>query len=344
MTTGLLKPQISGIPDMPLDFWEYVKSFEPPLKMGKFDKQTGKFYPKTWRVLFTGAPGSGKSVSMAWLTAAQYLIRGIPVFTIPESYYIRIPIIWKGKVYNFETQPLEIEKLITFDPALQGTCIVADEANINLADSMRASANRNLYIADYVQQARHHGVSMFYTTILSKWMDPRLQTLTDVKIYCCDGENDQEGIEEGEWCFWTVTDESGALTKVPYELNPVYYSWIINLKEYWSITDSFNLADSLAARKNISIADNRIIIGENGEAQALRDFGVTLETYLQGYVREHADDPRIEIKTRELWQVLGIEGNLAATSHAGKIIGSMGLIKRDRVSGSYYDLTPMRGQ
>jgi hypothetical protein len=219
---------------------------------------------------------------------------------------------------------------------------VADEANINLADSMRASANRNLYIADYVQQARHHGVSMFYSTILSNWMDPRLQKLTDIKIYCVDGENEDEGIEEGEWCFWTVTDESGALTKIPFELDPIFYSWMINLKEYWAITDSFNIADSLAARKNITIADNRITIGEEAGAEALRDLGSSLEGVLAQYVREHIMDPRIEIRTHELWQTLGIEGNIAAVSQIGKIMGSNGLLRRNSANGAYYDLTPMR--
>jgi hypothetical protein len=334
---------LAGIPDMPRDYWEYMKLISPPLKMGKFDKHTGRFYPKTWRVLFNGAPGSGKSVSMAWMAAAQYLLRGIPVFTIPESYYIRVPILWKGKVYMFSTQPLEIEKLIVFDPMLQGTCVVADEANINLADSMRAAANKNLFIADYVQQARHHGVSMLYTTILSNWMDPRLQALTDIKIYCVDGENQDEGIEEGEWCFWNLTDESGALTKIPYSIEPHVYNWMINLKQYWAITDSFNIADSLSARKNISLADNRMIIGENDRADYVRMLGENLDSVVKQYVAANMQMPRVEIRAGELWKTLGIDGDQDAVTQAGKILtGTYGVIKRRKDDGYYYDLTPLR--
>lgn len=334
--------EYNGIPKMPADFWNYMKSIEPPLKMGKYNSATKSFYAKTWRVLFTGAPGSGKSVSMAWLTAAQYLLRGIPVYAIPETYYIKVPIIWKGRIYVFESQPLDIERLINFDPALQGTCIVADEANIQLADSMRASANRNLFIADYVQQARHYGVSMLYTTILSNWLDPRLQKLTDVKIWCVDGENTDEGIEEGEYCFWYLTDESGALTKMPYTMNPISYNWIINLKQYWRITDSYNLTDNMKTRQNVAVNKEKITVGDNPNKPRIDAIEGMVDSALTGYINrtERDENGRILMPIKEFMAGIGAENNNFITYHAHEMLRQSGITRVTKKGEAYYDLTP----
>jgi len=57
--------------------------------------------------------------------------------------------------------------------------------------------NRNLFMADAVQVARHYGISLVYSVILSSWIDPRLKQLTDLLIYCTDHAMSAEAEEHG---------------------------------------------------------------------------------------------------------------------------------------------------
>jgi len=67
--------------------------------------------PKSWRIGFKRSARRRQILFNGLMTAQQALLRGIPVFTIPESYYIRVPIRWEDKTYIFETQPISYERL-----------------------------------------------------------------------------------------------------------------------------------------------------------------------------------------------------------------------------------------
>jgi hypothetical protein len=231
--------KFGGIPQMPADYWEYWQNEQPLFKMGKITR------PKTWIVGFNGARGGGKSGSAAYVAAEERLLRGIPVYTIPDSYFINVPIEWKGQTYDFHSEPLVIEDLFAFKEYLRGCAVLADEANIQLADSHKSMSNRNLAVSDYAQQARHLETSFFYTVIAAGWIDPRLRQLTDVLIYCSDcaasASGESAGLEEGEYVNWSLSDNSGMLTGIPFEIEPYTYPWTLRLKDFWSIYDSHNL-------------------------------------------------------------------------------------------------------
>ena len=345
MTLEVAGRKYTGIPDIPADYWKYMSSIEPLLRMGTAKR------PKTWVVGFNGPRGGGKSGSAAFTCAAQCLLRGIPVYAIPETYYIEVPILWNGKVYHFHSEPLDIELLIKFDPCLRGCCVLADEANMQLADSHRAMANKNLAISDYAQQCRHHDVSMYYTVIMAGWIDPRLRQLTDVLIYCTDASNSQsgeeDGLEEGEWVNWVVTDNSGLLTGVPYDVNPESYNWSLRLKDYWPIYESKNITDSQKARRNIQYTGNKIQVeigGDSPEAEGLRAFGEQIEDVLMHFARTLPEDNngRVLLRSKDLWVNLGVEGDQKAVSQVGIILSNYGIKKLPRGDGAYYDLTNLR--
>ncbi len=331
----------------PKSYWQYMGQMIPPFRMGKPQR------PLCWRIGFNGPPGGGKSVSCAWMTGAQFLLRGIPVFTIPDTYYIRILIEWENKQYYFVSQPLDLDRLIMFDPALQGTCVVADEANLQLADSHRSMSNKNLGVSDYVQQARHHGVSMLYTCILPNWIDPRLRQLTDVLIYCTDNAfsaaGEEAGLDIGEWTTWTLTDQSGQLSGVPFEVEPNYYTWNIHLKDYWGITDSFNVADSIAARQNIKFHDKARVIGmpeieESPQAENIRNMALTLQDVINRYANSEKAIPdsrdRILVPVVDFWRMVGGQIDIADRLTAQRILtNTMGIKYVERASGNCFDIT-----
>lgn len=337
------KTGFSGIPNMPADYWYYWKRTMPLLKMGTLER------PKTWIVGYNGPRGGGKSGSMAYTCAEEKLLRGIPVYTIPESYRIDINILWGGKKYHFNTEPLDIDRLMKFDPLLDGCAVAASEANIQLADSHRSMSNKNLGVSDYAQQCRHQGVSMYYDVISASWIDPRLRQLTDVLIYCTDPSNSQSGeeagLEEGEYSHWNVTDNSGQLTGIPFEVEPIPYPWSLRLKDFWSIYDTHNKADTLKARSNIKYTNNviEINISENPNADNRRQFAENIELVLNAYAKNAIPNERGEvlIKTTDLWQTLGIGKNQAAINEAGTVLSGFGIGKKVRQDGHFYDLSPM---
>jgi len=347
MTLETQSRQYTGIPNMPTDYWKYMSSIEPLLRMGTPQR------PKTWIVGFNGPRGGGKSGSAAFTCASQNLLRGIPVFAIPETYYIEIPIKWNNKVYHFHSEPLDIELLIKFDPALRGCCVLADEANMQLADAHRAMANRNLAISDYAQQCRHHDVSMYYTVIMAGWIDPRLRQLTDVLIYCTDASNSQSGeeygLEEGEWCNWTVTDNSGLLTGIPFDVEPCSYNWALRLKDFWPIYESKNITDSQKARRNIQYTGNKIEINI-GQEQGIDNYTLLAEQ-VEDVVMTSANSitPNKEglvlLAAKELWKPFNAENDHGLQSQIGVIMSqSLGIKRKPRGDGVFYDLTGLAKQ
>jgi len=79
-----------------------------------------------------------------------------------------------------------MKDFISMAEFFEGCFVDIDEANIFAGDSHRSMGNRNLFMADAVQVARHYGISLVYSVILSSWIDPRLKQLTDLLIYCTD--------------------------------------------------------------------------------------------------------------------------------------------------------------
>jgi len=334
--------KFGGIPEMPADYWEYWQNEPPLFKMGKLTR------PKTWIVGFNGARGGGKSGSAAYVTAEERLLRGIPVYTIPESYYIHVPIIWKGKVYDFHSEPLVIDDLFAFKEYLRGCAVMADEANIQLADSHKSMSNRNLAVSDYAQQARHLETSFFYTVIAAGWIDPRLRQLTDVLVYCSDcaagAAGEAAGLEEGEYVNWSLSDNSGMLTGIPYEIEPYTYPWTLRLKDFWEIYNSHNLSDTQNARRNVQYNTPKIQIeiGEQEGAEQFRAFTEQIERTVNAFARARQDEDEILVRSADLWKTLGVSEDNGLQRQAGIFIkNSLSLEVKKKADGNYYDLTPL---
>jgi hypothetical protein len=311
-----------GIPEMPQEYWDYWKHEPPALKMGTRER------PKSWRIGFNGPPGGGKSCSMAYMTAQQALLRGIPVFTIPESYYIRVPIRWEDKTYIFETQPISYEDFISMAEFFEGCFVDIDEANIFAGDSHRSMGNRNLFMADAVQVARHYGISLVYSVILSSWIDPRLKQLTDLLIYCTDhamsAEAEEHGVEEGEWCNWTITDQSGQLSGKPYDIEPQDWNYSIHLKDFWGITDSFYKTDRMDARKKVSMVDDHMTIGGSAKAEEFRMGAERIVSSIKDWQStdgaQFDDDGQMWMPSNELYKRASGDPLIM-----GKVLGNMGV-------------------
>ena len=330
---------LDGKPAMPPeDYWEFWRNEMPAFKMGTPDR------PKSWRLGFNGPPGGGKSCSMAYTCAEQALLRGIPVRTIPESYFIRVPIKWKGKVYVFQTQSLTFEQFIALAEELEGTWVAIDEANIFAGDSHRSMGNRNLFMADAVQVARHYGISLAYAVILSSWIDPRLKQLTDCLIYCTDhamsAEAEEFNVEEGEWCNWTITDQSGQLCGKPFDIEPQSWNYSIHLKDFWGITDSFYKSDRLEARKKVQLTDDKITIGSSAKAEELRMAAERVVSSIKDWQSTDSalydDDGKLWMPSQDLYKRSREDPTILQ-----KILNNMGVIPGTGKYKGMLDVTPI---
>ena len=330
---------LDGHPAMPPeDYWEFWRNEMPAFKMGTPQR------PKSWRIGFNGPPGGGKSCSMAYTCAEQALLRGIPVRTIPESYFISVPIKWKGKVYVFKTQSLTFEDFIALAQELEGTWVAIDEANIFAGDSHRSMGNRNLFMADAVQVARHYGISLAYAVILSSWIDPRLKQLTDCLIYCTDhamsAEAEEFSVEEGEWCNWTITDQSGQLSGKPFDIEPAYWNYSIHLKDFWGITDSFYKTDRLDARKKVQLTDDKITIGSSAKAEELR---MAAERVVGSIKDWQSTDHALYDEEGKLWMPSQdmYKRSREDPTIMQKILNNMGVVPGTGKNKGMFDVTPI---
>jgi len=99
---------------------------------------------------------------MAYMTAQQALLRGIPVFTIPESYYIRVPIRWEDKTYILKHSLSVMKTLFQWQNSLKAALSILTRRHL-CRRFAPFHGNRNLFMADAVQvgPALRHFTGLF---------------------------------------------------------------------------------------------------------------------------------------------------------------------------------------
>lgn len=152
-----------------------------------------------------GQWGSGKSLSGSVITFLDFMVYGLPVWANMDIHVkMRITDVYalafkeyaarrgyecdfdKGGVLEYQSLPLDKEKLLMFAPEYHDGLIFLDEINLEFSESRRAISNTNLFFDRVNQQLRKRKLSMAYTVLDEMWIDPRVRDFTGLFFKCRD--------------------------------------------------------------------------------------------------------------------------------------------------------------
>ncbi len=203
-----------------------------------------------------GDRGDGKSLGAGVIALFDHMVEGetcwanmrigasfsVDASTLAQPKYAKYNL--KPGEARFSSKPLDMAKLLAFDPEYSGGVAVVDEINVAVADARRAMANQNLGFDDVGQQLRKSKMALIYTCIHEMFVDVRIRDITDVFIQSIDTALTPEGLERhqhsGMEFKWTIYPMSRKLTGVRYSeshqtLGPVY----IRGRRLWGLVDTW---------------------------------------------------------------------------------------------------------
>ncbi len=243
-------------------------------------------------VTVTGGRGSGKTLYLAFQGLAN-MIEGKTVwsnFPIHAIYQDR-----SGKRYRYDTLPLDMESLYSFDSGLAKGVLLIDEVNL-WADSFASMAVSSRLLASVFQLVRKRQLSIFMSCQAFKFLNSRLRWQTDCLVSCFDMSHLYPNLERGAVISLTFKDLSGIFTGVPYSDDSDDYRHLrgdirneghltFYGKPFWGIYDSWQEFDVLGAMTKYKVERATRVIDSQGvirDALGSADIDGMVKFYLDG--------------------------------------------------------------
>lgn len=145
----------------------------------------------------------------------------------------------------YESQELDFKKLLSTNPPYRGGWIYADEMNITMADSLRATMNDALATSDFMQLLRKLESGLVASCISEMFLPPRVREGIDVYIrtHDCAFINSSElyGQRQGMDYEWAIFPVTGKLAGYDHRFTESKEPWQkvrLHGKSLWGIVDT----------------------------------------------------------------------------------------------------------
>ena len=282
------------------------------------------------KVGIIGMPGSGKSGALGVIALLDDLLDERPVWAnlgihapIHISDQLALDVgrecMMRGELHpsiglprgggvEYAALPLNIKRLLRFDPEYRNGAVVVDEINVKLAEARRSNSNVNRWFNELDQQLRKLHLALYYSTIHEMWVDNRLRDMTDIFIKCEDpaftvkGHRDKKrpGVDSN----WYLYDMHGYKSGTPYpQSHKIYGPMPLNLKKWWGIWDTEQYQSTGAAGYSFSMDDeeeeDQAKPEPVAETSPIDEWG-WMEQPLTDIMSECQDSRRVKISSREL--------------------------------------------
>ena len=311
------------------EFWRYYKAPWLPI----FFDYTDPFNDLV--TIVWGPRGGGKTITGVSLSIIDGQMRGMPCIS-------NVPFAWiakdnAGKLYKIESLPFSQEAFARGDPELKYKRLLIDEGNY-LADRLRSTSNKNLFMTDILQQARKFRMCVVFCTINWMWLDPRVTgSLCDLLIECNDlyyrHYGRKHGMKKGWRLAWDITDQSGKTSGRQFHK---LASTTFNSRYMWNTFDTENFVDPREARRKL-FAEQKTIIDEFGNEITQESWLNQIRTNVQILAKTKG-----EWDSNDLWDALGIYDRSLRIKAGQYMRGSLGIEKRkDHEGFSRYDLSEL---
>ena len=191
---------------------------------------------------FVGPRGAGKTATMSLFAAKAMLIWGKRVISNYAIKFRGVDIHGKSKVY--QSEPLDIFELLTFDGKFNGCIFLLDEA-ASLISHMASTTWRNRLLSLFFQQIRKGRNSLMYSVQNSAWVDKSLRWQVDCIFWCRDASRRYSDghLKRGQVFLMDVQDISGQWTGYSYDEREIMYPFKVKGQKLWDVYDSYETQD-----------------------------------------------------------------------------------------------------
>jgi len=288
-------------------------------------------------VVYTGARGSGKTLSMAF-DISLALRNNVPVWSnIPVSFYWSPDDDTPAKFY--QSLPLNMELLYTLDRGVSDGIVAIDEINL-WADSWSTQNVAARLLTAVFQQIRKRSLSFYLTTQNFNWINTRIRWQTDLHIACSDISYKYHEMERGAFIHQKLFDMSGIFSGDPFRDD----NWNNNnvkerlgfLKPYWKAYNTLNEFDyeSVTTKYKVEhetkvIRDGQVFASESNQEVAGKI------NFMAGVLRGEGIKT---ISIPEMENYLKSFGVSTDLTHAGWYLKGMGFEYKRSRKGNFYQV------
>lgn len=203
-----------------------------------------------------GETGSSKSIGAATIAFVDYMLMRQNCYSnldivhdivLPEALIELYELISGSDIErvpaHYESVPLDIKKMLKFNPEYMDGVVVIDEINIALADAWRTMSNQALASADYLQQLRKMHCAMIHTCLDEMFIPNRIRDGTDLFIRCRDlayysqYQHQNHGVTF-EWLEYPMTGKFFNYDNMYSELGTYYERVLFHGRKSWGLVDS----------------------------------------------------------------------------------------------------------
>ncbi|MFC1904969.1 zonular occludens toxin domain-containing protein [Chloroflexota bacterium] len=293
--------------------------------------RTGIFKNREVVIGFIGARGSGKSCGAAMVAVIDFLLRGIPVWS---NMNVTCRVAYKGAEKIYTTEPLD--KRAIFNPAnmYHEGCLLIDEINMEVADSLRSNSRTSLAFANVLQQIRHRGLSLMYTVQAERWITNRVRFGTDLYTWCNDAAIGLSNGNRGVKSQWRIFDYSGIITGKEFITGAQPISrktvWI---RPFWKLYDTMELQGVDTEVPEVTYSLDPI------KLEKLKD--EKKATLIAELILNYAAENNLtEVDDQDVWAMVDVDWNRSLQTRVGMILKGEGITKKRRNNGGYKYLFP----
>lgn len=239
-----------------------------------------------------------------------------------------------GKVY-LETQPLNIDALITFDNNLDNSWVFIDEIDI-WGDRQDWQNTASKLLTKVFQQIRKKKMSLVATIQDLTWLNKRLQFQADIIVKCREAAFTPWGrerrLETGEIGFLSFMDKSGVLTGYTYEETGRVYNQIFQGKRFWHCFNTdyqFDvLAHSVKYKMKKMVKEIDLSAGEDEQKVEMKGAKIERDTsLLADLIEELKSNDKLEIDKKEYYEMAASRGYKGNKYTMGKMLAELGVAK-----------------
>lgn len=287
---------------------------------------------------FTGGRGSGKTLSMSVEGAIQLISGRKVISNYPLSVKYRGD---DGQVKGYQSMPLKVEDMLTFDEELQDAFILMDEANL-WTDSRRSQSLPNKLITRLLTLIRKRQLSIMVTTQSFSWLDVRLRFQVDLLVECFDMSFRYHALTPGSFISQSVTDISGVFTGRPlWHGDERTERWSRNTRvrilhgtKYWNVYDTMNEFDIMETLTKYRLSPEEKIISVNGSDKS--DKQEKLNELVQTIRDSYPDG--FSSTVPEMRNTLSSWGIKVSDREAGVMLKEAGFRYKQTRNGNFYQI------
>lgn len=298
--------------------------------------------------VYTGPRGSGKSVSVV-AEMARYMVNG-------ENVWSNIPIEFEyedidGSITRYESMPLDMNALYTFEKSLVLGTIFIDEIQL-WASSANSRAVAARLMADSLTMIRHRGLNFFFTIQNYQRLTGAFKDQVDMWVSCFDLYfRYRRDLTKGTVIAQRYHDMSGMFTGHAYGEAQQYdtFPMIFHAKAFWDIYDSYADYNPLEAGRGLAIDRDKNILSYDSQGNAhvhpagFKDFmRQTAESTVSAVVDSLRFTGEKFIYSTDLESTLRAAGCDIPLRQLGKVLPQYGLLyKKGNAAGNGgYEVLP----